>query len=426
MSVNTLSSKEDDLAAYLASVPAVMANPYPLFSRIRDTGPAYFHERGATYFLTSYPAVKAGLSDAGRLSNRGYADGTRARAARARLEPADRQLLDAVNGFELLMVSRSDGDQHGRLRRLAHRAFTPRRIAELGRQVRVFTNGLLDEIESASRGGQTIDLMADLAKRLPTMVIMEMLDVPQSDRGLIRGWADTISKNRGGHEAIALRNAHAAVAEFRAYLGRMIVAARERGTGRELVSTLLEAHDGERLTEEELLAMFVVLLFAGTETTTNLIAIGAWALLREREQWDALVQEPARVPQAVEELLRLVSPVQYLMRVALEDLEVGGTVIKRGSSVLLSLAAANHDPEVFSEPDRLDIDRASNPHLALAFGPHFCLGASLARLEGQIVFESLIDRLPKMTVADDQLTFAGNAMLRTVERVPVRLGNESG
>lgn len=423
MSVSPPRSIEDDLAAYLASVPDAMSDPYPLFGQIRATAPAYFHARGPAYFVCSHELVKAGLSDHARLSNRGYADGTRAAAARAALAPEDRLLLDDVNGFELLMVSRSDGEQHQRLRRIAHRAFTPRRVVHLGERIREFTDELLNTMEQRSAGGeQTVDLMADLAKRLPTMVIAEMLGVPQDDRALIRHWADTISKNRGGHNAQALRGAHGAVAEFRAYLGTMIVEAREGGTGQELVSTLLEAHDGERLTEEELLAMFVVLLFAGTETTTNLIAIGTWSLLNEREQWEALATEPSRAREAVEELLRYVSPVQYLMRVALEDMEIGDASIRRGDSVLLSLAAANHDPAVFADPDRIDIGRSAGSHVALAFGPHFCLGASLARLEAEIVFTSLATRFPDLQPAAQELTFAGNAMLRTVESVPVRLG----
>jgi cytochrome P450 len=423
MSTSPSAEIEQDLAAYLSSAPDAMSNPYPLLTRIRDTGPAYFHAAGPAWIVTTHGAVKAALSDHERLSNRGYADGTRAAAARAALPEADRPLLDEVNAFELMMVSRSDGEQHARLRRIAHRAFTPRRIAELGERVSEYTDELLDEIDGKLSGGErVVDLMSDLAKRLPTMVIAEMVDVPPQDRGLIRGWADTISKNRGGHNAAALRGAHGAVAEFRAYLGRMIVASRDDLGGQELVATLLEAHDGERLSEEELLAMFVVLLFAGTETTTNLIAIGIWSLLREREQWERLVAEPSRIPRAVEELLRYVTPVQYLMRVALVDIEIGNAQIRRGDSVLLSIAAANHDPAVFAEPDRMVLDRDPNPHLALAFGPHFCLGASLARLEAQIVFERLTTRFPEMTLAADSLTFAGNAMLRTVEAVPIAPG----
>jgi cytochrome P450 len=412
---------ESELEAFLGSDPGVMGNPYPLYAELRQTAANFWHAGGPAHFVTRYADVLAALQNAGPVSQGGYQRGTRAQAIEARLEPADRRLLHEVFAFESMYVSRNDGDRHLRLRRLAHRAFTPRRVAELHASVERFTDELIERWGDA----REVDVMSQLAAQLPLMVIVDMLSVPQADRQLVRDWSDTISRNRGGADVEALRAGHAAIAQFRDYVSELVADKRRHGDGSELVLALLEAaEDGERLSAEELVAMFVILLFAGNETTTNLIGSGLRALLLHRDQWDRLCADPGLLESGVEELLRYDSPVQFLLKVAAEDLEIGGRPVAEGETIILSLGSANRDPEQFPDPDRLDVGRTPNRHVALGFGPHFCLGNALARLEGQIVFRALTRRFPRLDFAIDpsELVWQGNAMLRGLRELPVDLG----
>lgn len=411
----------DELEAFLGSDPEAMGDPYPLYAELRASAANVWHEPGPAHFVTRYADVLAALQNAGPISQGGYQRGTRAQAIEARLAPEDRTLLHEVFAFESMYVSRNDGDEHLRLRRLAHRAFTPRRVAELHASVQRFADELIAEWGDAGQ----VEMMRQLAAQLPLMVIADLLAVPQSDRQLVRDWSDTISRNRGGADAEALRAGHQAIEEFRAYVSQLVVDKRRNGDGTELVLALLEAaEDGERLGADELVAMFVILLFAGNETTTNLIGSGLRALLLQRDQWDRLCADPGLIDPGVEELLRFDSPVQYLLKVAAEDLEIGGRPVAEGETIILSLGSANRDPEQFAEPDRLDVGRTPNRHVALGFGPHFCLGNALARLEGQVVFRALTERYPRLDFAVDpsELVWHGNAMLRGLRELPIELG----
>jgi cytochrome P450 len=210
--------------------------------------------------------------------------------------------------------------------------------------------------------------------------------------------------------------------EFRTYLDETLDEHRRTHDRSGLLAALMDA-EGDQLTSEELAANFVMLLLAGHETTTNLIGIGLFELLRHPDQWQALRDAPERVPSAVEELLRFVTPVQWVVRVPADDFEHGGVAIPQGQLVFLLLAAANRDPTAFSDPERLDITRSDETrHLAFGLGPHFCLGTSLARLEGRIAFEALVSRFPAMELAADNLRWRGNARLRGLESLPIALG----
>lgn len=414
-------TREDALEAFLGSDPGVIGDPYPLYAELREAGANVWHAPGPAHFVTRYADVLAALQNAGPVSQGGYQRGTRAQAIEARLAPADRTLLHEVFAFESLYVSRNDGDDHLRLRRLAHRAFTPRRVAELHASVQRFADELIDGWGDAGE----VDVMSTLAARLPLMVIADLLAVPQADRQLVRDWSDTISRNRGGADVEALRAGHAAIEEFRAYVAQLVKDKRRNGDGSELVLALLEAaEDGERLGADELVAMFVILLFAGNETTTNLIGSGLRALLLQRDQWERLCADPELVEPGVEELLRYDSPVQFLLKVAAEELEIGGRPVAEGDTIILSLGSANRDPEQFPAADRLDVGRRPNRHVALGFGPHFCLGNALARLEGQVVLRALTERYPRLELAVDpgELVWHGNAMLRGLRELPVALG----
>jgi cytochrome P450 len=407
---------QQSIGELLASRPEAMRDPFAVWRRLREEEPV--HVRPEIVLLSRYDDVKALIRDELRFSSNAFAIGSRAETVRAGLSGEQLAAFEDLTAFESMYVSRSDPPAHDRLRRIAHRAFTPRRIAELEASVQSYTDRML--------GGGALDFM-DFAFRLPLMVIADLLGVPQKDRELIHGWSGKLGRNRGGTDVPALMEAHAALVEFREYV-RAMVAERARRPGQsDLVTALVGATDEENLSNDELTAMFVVLLFAGHETTTNLLGTGLQQLLRHRDQWDVLTGDPSLVPGAVEELLRWVTPVQWLNRVALEDMEWHGVPIAAGTSVTGILAAANRDPRVFEDPERLDVTRSdAKRHIALGFGPHFCLGASLARLEGTVAFTTLARRFPQVELTADPDEWRGNAMLRSLASLPVDLGPERG
>jgi cytochrome P450 len=405
------------LDALFASEPRAMANPSAIFAAARSLGRAYPH--GPSVVLTGYDDVKAVLRADGRsFSNRAFIEGSRAAEALARMSGDERRCYLELSDFESLYMSRSDGDQHRRLRAAAHRAFTPRRMTSLTGAIRRYASDLADELEQESAP----DLMS-FAYKLPLMVVEDLLGVPKADRALVRQWSAKLARNRNGTDPAAVLVAHRAMVEFRAYTDDLVREARRRPDREGVVEALLDARDGDALSDDELTAMFVLLIFAGHETTTNLIGIGVLELLLAGE-WQALIDSPESIPNAVEELLRIVTPVQWLGRVALERCEIAGVSIEAGTTVVPVLAATNRDPDVFASPNTIDVTRANaSDHLALAFGPHFCLGAALARIEGSIALETLTTRFPELEVGveRDEIVWAGHALLRTIETLPVAL-----
>jgi cytochrome P450 len=294
-----------------------------------------------------------------------------------------------------------DPPDHTRLRTLVSRAFTPRAIEGLHGQIQSIMDGLLDAI--VDRGAA--DLIADFAYPLPVSVINEMLGVPARDRALFRQWSFDIARSL---DAIVLPDpdiiarGNAAGAAIGAYF-EDLVAERRRAPRADLLSAMIAVEEaGDRLSIEELLATGLLLFLAGHETTTNLIGNGVLALLRHPEELRRLREDPALVESAVEELLRYDSPVQRVSRLVYEDVTLGDRTIPAGSLVLGLLGAANRDPDHFPEPDRLDLRRRDNRHLAFGWGIHFCLGAPLARLEGQLAFRTLLRRLPNLALAAER------------------------
>lgn len=408
---------DERLERYFASDPAAIHDPAPLFEDVRAAGRAVAH--GPMVIVTGHQDVKELIRDDARLSNQWGQGGTRAAAIRARLAPEAQHAFDEVAAFEANFLSRTDGEQHERLRAVVHRAFTPRAIAALTDAVVGYTDALLGELDTAG----PVDLM-ELAYTLPLQVVCDLLGAPRADQALIHDWSLKIARNRGGVEEGPLLVAHEAERQFAAYVRELADAHRRSpGSGGALVAALLDASEGDRLTDTELAATFVVLLFAGHETTTSLIGNGLFELLRAPDQWERLVAEPAIVPQAVDELLRHVSPVQFLVRFATVDHERAGVPLIAGTSVVAMLSAANRDPAVFADPHRLDVLRDARQHIAFGFGPHFCIGTSLARLEAETVLRALVERHPGAALAepDDALTWGGNAMFRRLDRLPVTL-----
>ncbi|UMG91241.1 cytochrome P450 [Nocardioides sp. TF02-7] len=272
----------------------------------------------------------------------------------------------------------------------------------------------------------TPDIKRDLANKLPVRVIVDMLGVPQSDRDLIWEWSEAVGRLFSLDER-SLREADEAIDAFREYVGRTVHRFRETGEAPDLAKAMLEQRDNEALTEDELVAMYLLILFGGSETTTNLLGNGFLALQRHRDQWDLLREHPDLVPGAIDELIRYDSPHHYLPRVADGDFEINGVPVRKGQTVIVVMGAANRDESVFPDPDRLDVTRPNRKeHLSFAFGAHYCLGAALARLEGDVVFSTLLRRFPDARLLDDQPVYAGSAMLRAIQSLPTDLGPDRG
>ena len=415
------SEAPDDLTGELtrlfASEPAAMADPFPLWNRLREQHPTLGF--ADAHLFSRFSSVKT-LIDSPAAGTNSALKGRRAAAVRSRLTGEQKVAFDEVSAFEALYMSRTDGDVHDRLRRIAQRTFTPRRISLIQQVIERTAEELLD----ASAGNAVIDVM-EFAYRLPLIIIGDMLGVPRADLDMLHGWSSKIGRNRGGTEAVALMEAHQALREFRAYVEGMIRDIRQRPRVTDdvsLLADLLDANQGEFLSEIELTAMFVVLLFAGHETTTNLIGSGMRELLIQGE-WQRVRDNPDLMSKAVEEILRFVSPVQWTGRVILSPIEIDGVRLQEGDTAMLLLAAANRDPAMFDRPDEFIIERkGSRNHLAFGMGAHFCLGSPLARMEGMIALSALARRYPGLQLATDTFDWQGNAMLRSLVRLPVTTG----
>jgi cytochrome P450 len=314
------------------------------------------------------------------------------------------------------MLTRDPPD-HTRLRRLVNKAFTPRRTDALRPRIADITAALLDAMEDA---GPDVDLLESLAFPLPVTVICEMLGIPPDDRENFREWTQILIGTPGVAEDVFTA---ASTAMFE-YILRLL-AGKRAAPADDLLSALIQARDeDDRLDESELLSNVFLLLVAGHDTTVNLIGTGTLALLTHPAELARLRDDPALLPQAVEELLRFASPVNHATyRFASQDVPIGGTVIPRGDLVLIALSSANHDPGQFPQPDTLDLSRDPSGHVAFGHGIHYCVGAPLARIEGQIAFGALLERFPgiELAVPPESLRFRPGTLIRGLESLPVNL-----
>ncbi|MER6448093.1 cytochrome P450 family protein [Streptomyces venezuelae] len=367
--------------------PAFVADPFPLYRQLREDGPVRRVVVAGgleAWLVTRYEDGLAALSDTRLSSDVHDASDTRLL----------RQLPVTERESMLSNMLRSDPPDHTRLRRLVSKAFTARRVAGMRPRIQALTDQLIDAVVPAGRA----DLVADLALPLPVAVISELLGVPVDERGDFQRWTDRMI--RRGPEPPDPAVVDEAWRHMRAYLTGLIHAKRAR-PGDDLLSALVTARDEEqRLTEDELVAMVFLLLVAGYITTVNLIGGGIAMLLAHPDQLDRLRADPALLPGAIEEFLRYDGPVSPgIARFAREDVELAGVRVPRGATVLIGAALADRDPARFPDPDRLDITRQDNAHLAFGHGIHYCLGAPLARLEGQIAIGTVLRRLPGLALA---------------------------
>jgi cytochrome P450 len=386
-----------------------LANPYPLYHQLRSFSPVHWVEAMNGWLVTRYDDVAAALRNL-KLSST-------ARKYLLQRKIADPEVLAMVELRAPQMLF-SDPPAHTRMRGLVSKAFTPRAVEAMAGRLQKMVDAVLDAVQP--KGG--MDIIRDLAYPLPVTVIAEMLGVPPEDRPRFKGWSDALTvlvNSVGDVSPEQYRTAAQARGEFINYL-RGIVAQRRAAPRDDLLTALVQAEDaGDRLSEDELYANSLLLMSAGHETTTNLIGNGVLALLRHPDQLQKLRDNPTLLPGAVEELLRYDSPVQLTARIALEDVEVGGTRVQKGQFTWLILGAANRDPGHFPDPDRLDVTRKDVKHLSFGAGIHFCLGAPLARLEGQIALGTLIRRFPNLRLAKQELHYHDNFTLHGLTSLAV-------
>ncbi|WP_156738300.1 MULTISPECIES: cytochrome P450 [unclassified Mycobacterium] len=360
------------------------------------------------WMLTRYRDVHSVLRDP-----RFSVERLRAPLMRENLDRMPEFLRQSATGRRSMLVM--DPPDHTRVRKLVNKAFTPKRIAALRGHVEAIVRELVDEAHAKG----IFDLIHDLAEPLPAIVIAELLGVPVEDHRQFRSWSSAMINGVGSTSAEARATGAEAARQIFDYLAD-IIAARRRAPREDLISAMIAAQEErDALTDAELLATGNLLLLAGHETTTNLIGNGTLALLREPDQWTRLCNDRALLPTAIEELLRYDGPVQATVRVALEDVAIDDQVIPEGALVLVSIGSANHDPDMFDDPDQLHLARNPNPHLAFGFGTHFCLGAPLARLEAQLAFDALTKRFPGLSLVEDLPVYRANPVLRGLTSLEV-------
>ena len=422
MGTQTVVSLEDEVASWFAHDPKLQADPYPLYRRLREEAPAYRY--ADRVLVSTYGVAREVLTDPSTLQGIA-AKGTRYRTAAEQL--ADRQRLELAEMFGFLekRLGGANGDHHARLRRLAQRAFTPRRVAQMEEQIEAITNSLLDPLV----GRDQIELVDDFAFHLPLIVISEMLDISTEDREDLRTWANDLGQFVGANwsDPATVDRTHESVFKLRSYLTDVFDTRRGKETT-DLLSALLNASDdGDTFTEDELVAMVTQFIFAGHETSTNLIGNSLVLLLdRQRAHWDVMCADPAVIPSTVEELLRFESPTHYVDKMASQEGVIAGLEVHEWDTISVLTASANRDPDVFDDPDTFDPYRTGPGHLTFGFGAHHCIGASLARMEAAVALRTLTRRFPDMTLGTDHVQWRRNSMLRGPENLPIHLGADHG
>ena len=383
--------------------PEMAQDPYPAYAKLRERSPVHRSRLLNAWVFSRYADVDTVLRNHRQFSSD---------PAKRDLSRRQQAIVPPRDDYTMLLL---DPPDHTRLRALVNKAFTRRAVNALEPHIRSLVNSLLDDVDPAG-----FDLMEALANPLPVVVIAEMLGVRPEDRDRFRVWSNqrarllepTISPRE---RAVAAEAGEALSAYF-----RPIIEARRAEPQGDIVSALVQAEEeGDVLTSREVLNMLRLLLVAGNETTTNLIGNGMLALLRHPDQIERLREDPSLIPSAVEELLRFDSPVQTDFRGALEDCEVNGAPVRRRDNIVLLIGAANRDAAAFGDPDRLDVGRSEGSHISFGRGIHHCIGAPLARLEGRIVLETLLERFASMRLLTERPAYRGGVVLRGLESLPV-------
>jgi cytochrome P450 family 109 len=372
-------------------------NPFPVYNQLRQNTPVRFDEKRGSWDVFRYEDVHRILKDPAAFSSR--------------------RALDVRNRETILTI---DPPRHNQLRALVNKAFTPKVVSDLAPHIASIANELLDAIQTNGK----MDIVHDFAVPLPVIVIAELLGVPPEDRQLFKEWSDILVKgpdentDEGFNEVLAEKER--ASDELAAYFSKIIVQRRKEAR-EDLISILLAAEiEGQKLNEEEILGFAILLLAAGNETTTNLITNAVRRLTEDQELQTQLRQEPDLIQSFIEEVLRFYPPVQAIGRVTTADVEIGGKQIRAGDQVVSWVASANRDESKFPNPETFIVDRKPNAHLAFGFGIHFCLGAPLARLEGQISIRTILERMKNIQfIEGTDLSYIQSPFVYGVKQFPI-------
>jgi cytochrome P450 len=401
-----------DFGAELAS-PAALADPHPVFRRMRREDPVHRSRTLGAWLVTRYDDVLSGLRDPRLSSDRipSILD--------AQVAAGDRGSVRDFERTRRAMMVNMDGPAHRRLRRLVKPAFSPAAVDATRPMIQSAVDGLVDRIGDSTR----LDIVSDYAGPLPTLVICELLGVPTEDRQSLRTWSDRAAKLLGATQGASSSEASAAndaVLELERYFLRLI-AERRRRPGDDLLSLMIRGQEQGRLTAEELSAQCQMLLVGGHLTLIDQLSNAVHAFLQHPEQLRKLRLDPLLIGPALEEVLRYDPPLTFIHRVVAADLELGGARILKGERVVLALAAANRDPAVFTDPDAFEIERAGNQHLSFGSGPHACAGPGLARLELEVALLTLFRRLPRLALDPENppRRRSGSLMFRGFQALPV-------
>jgi pimeloyl-[acyl-carrier protein] synthase len=392
--------------------PEALADPYAIYEQLRANDPVHWNPRLDSWMILRYQDALVALNEPRRLSS------DRTTAFMRHLSPSDSERLRFFSDMRRRMLLYTDPPTHTRLRRPVAHALSTRAVRQLRGHVQRVADELIDKVIASGR----MDGIADLGYPLPIIINSALVGVPPADRDKVKRWTadfiEAINAGGAGVSTEALEHGQDAVVAMTDYFGDL--ARRRQAEPRDdAVTRLVHGEDGH-LSDQDLAATCIVLLFAGLETALNLIGNGLLALLRHPDQLELLRSDPSLLPSAVEELLRYDGPLQMVGRLATEDLTVGSTRIAKGDKVLVVLSAANRDPEQFEEPNRLDITRTDNRHVAFSHGTHYCPGAELSRIEGEIAFGTVLRRLADLRLAEDALEWQPNLSFRGLRRLPLR------
>jgi cytochrome P450 len=380
--------------------PEVLADPFTLYRTLREYDPVHFDPYMHAWVVTSYPEVISVVTNYS-------SDRT------PPMDHLDRLGLSFMKPFAEMMRQQMlfmDGPMHSRLRDICSVAFSPRKVQELRRVIQSIADELIDKVIARGR----MDMIADFAAPLPAIMTAKLMGVPMEDHWQIGAWVNDIAEVHGNfqHHPDRVAEVIQSLQDMKSYVADRMKELRKRPNNGLIYSLMTAEVDGQRLTDEEVIATTIVTIIGGHETTTNLIASGFLTLLRDPDSFEQLRSRPEIVASAVEELLRYESPVQHTARIAPADMELGGKTIRKGAKVVAVLAAANRDPSRFPDPDYLDLLRRDNRHVAFGWAAHFCFGAPLARMEGEIAFNKLLRRLSRPALLDQTLDWRSNAGLR--------------
>ena len=388
--------------AYNPLSEEVTQDPYPVYTKLRERSPVHHSRVMDAIILSRYADVDRILRDHARFSVN--PDLRTSRKARYKPTPEERSILFL------------DPPDHTRLRSLVNKAFTRSAINALEPRIREIMGALLDGI----REPDGFDLMQTVAIPLPVIAIAEMLGIPQEDRAQFRVWSDRRARLLEPMLTKAERKIAGEASKQLSHYFLSIIRSRQGEPRDDIMTRLVQAEEqGDTLSETEMLNMLRLLLIAGNETTTNLIGNGMLALLRHPGELQALRNDPGLIPAAVDELLRYDSPVQMTLRCAVEDCDIHGTPVRAGQDIILLGGSANRDPDAFENPDRLDFNRSKQDHISFGRGIHYCIGAALARLEGRIAIEMLLERFGSLRLLTDRPAFRYSIVLRGLTSLPV-------